>query len=79
MCKKHHDKAKEASDESVQQQYCRQVKSRPAAAARTHKTGHTRGLSIFHDISADAVGELLNEDLQQQVAGAPPPPPDRQW
>lgn len=57
MCKKHHDQL--GTGRGVPEPgYCEEVEG-PSAA---HKPTHTRGLSIFQDLSADAVSNLLNED-----------------
>jgi hypothetical protein len=66
MCKKHHDLTKEGSDGS---------ESDESKDKKAYKPSHTRGLSIFHDISADAVQSLLNAETV--VAPTPPEPPRR--
>jgi hypothetical protein len=60
MCKKHHDQQKKTGG------------GNRALARKKVEPGHTRGLSIFHDISADTVQSLLNAET---VAAANPPPP----
>lgn len=55
MCKKHHDKLT-----SAEPMTCTVVGS--GSREPTHKSGHTRGLSIFQDLTADAVQNLLAED-----------------
>lgn len=56
MCKKHHDKASaEGKLGPAAGPFCREVK--PKA-----KRQHTRGLSIFQEISADTVQSILNDD-----------------
>lgn len=55
LCKKHHDRSNGIScGSSESDDNSREKKS--------HKPSHTRGLSIFHDISADAVQSLLNAE-----------------
>lgn len=69
MCKKHHDKSRGGSDGSTDSDDSR-------AAKKLHKSSHTRGLSIFHDISADAVQSLLNAETvvaTSPAAAAEPP------
>jgi len=63
MCKKHHDQ-KSAGEEFVS---CTIIpkKNRPS---KLKKPRHTRGLSIFQEISADAVGDLLTPVGDKQTA-----------
>lgn len=86
MCKKHHDQSKgkgsdnEGSASSSQGSYCKEIKPRKAV----HKSQHTRGLSIFHEMSSDVVQNLLNaetvsaSDPVAPLDGATPPPPARE-
>jgi hypothetical protein len=68
MCKKHHDqsngiastKSRSSSEEDEDEVSCQETKK--SAILRKKKATHTRGLSIFHDLSADAVSSMLNED-----------------
>jgi len=55
MCKKHHDQTS-AGDEPM---VCTVVPKKNRLSKPSKKPGHTRGLSIFQEISADAVGDLL--------------------
>lgn len=67
MCKKHHDQ-KASGEEPVM---CTVIPSKKTAK----KSRHTRGLSIFQEISADAVGDLLSPEAGKQnpSKGAPTP------
>jgi hypothetical protein len=59
MCKKHHDKLA-ALDPNGAPMTCMVIGS----SSGQDKPAHKRGLSIFQDLSADAVGNLLDgEDL----------------
>ena len=58
MCKKHHDQ-KVAGEEPVS---CTIIPRKNRSSKPTKKPGHTRGLSIFQEISVDAVGDLLAPD-----------------
>jgi hypothetical protein len=72
MCKKHHDGRKDGSgDDEISDE------SEETVSRKTHKATHTRGLSIFHDISADAVQSLLNAEtvIVPTVPVANPPLP----
>lgn len=65
MCKKHYDQNPIGEQPAV----CTIIepkKARPSKA--TKKPGHTRGLSIFQEISADAVGDLLSVDAAKNAA-----------
>jgi len=57
MCKKHHDQ-KSAGEEPM---VCTIIPKKPLKKSR-----HTRGLSIFQEISVDAVGDLLTLDGGKQ-------------
>lgn len=66
MCKKHHDQ-KAAGQEPLM---CTVIPSKKDHSSKpSKKPGHTRGLSIFQEISADAVGDLLTPDSTKQNAG----------
>ena len=56
MCKKHHDKLAGTDFPMT----CSAVGS--GTKGPSHRSGHTRGLSIFQDLSADAVQNLLSGD-----------------
>lgn len=58
MCKKHHDQ-KASGEEPVM---CTIIPTKKTAK----KPRHTRGLSIFQEISADAVGDLLLPEAGKQ-------------
>lgn len=61
MCKKHYDGVGGDSDEDDNEEI--EVVLLPKKTPKkSHKATHTRGLSIFHDISADAVQSLLNTE-----------------
>ena len=72
MCKKHHDKlngiAAGRSNKSNQAKPTSAattnaaVASAPSGKAVVHKPSHTRGLSIFQDLTADAVSDLLADE-----------------
>ncbi|KAL7580207.1 hypothetical protein ACA910_012955 [Epithemia clementina (nom. ined.)] len=66
MCKKHHDQTQQGRKSGSDSEECCQ----PAAAS--HKPTHTRGLSIFQEMSADAVSSLLNDPNAPSKAAAPP-------
>lgn len=66
MCKKHHDKSNGISGSGGRSKAT--TVSDPATEASTtndkgvHKPSHTRGLSIFQDLTADAVSDLLADE-----------------
>ncbi|CAJ1952390.1 unnamed protein product [Cylindrotheca closterium] len=78
MCKKHHDHSQGPSDNSIQpppvdsMAQCVPVDSEPVEREivpiktsnrpKNKARGHTRGLSIFQEMTADTVGNLLLED-----------------
>lgn len=66
MCKRHHDDAKKRENEGS---------ARSDLSGRSkHVPKHTRGISIFHDLSADAVQNLLGNDADMRppaATGAP--------
>jgi hypothetical protein len=55
MCKKHHDKATAEKLDLASGALCKEIKPKS-------KRQHTRGLSIFQEISADTVQCILNDD-----------------
>jgi hypothetical protein len=59
MCKKHHDKW--ALDPNAPPMTCVVIASGSGSGSGQAKPAHKRGLSIFQDLSADAVGNLLDE------------------
>ena len=65
MCKKHHDQ-KSAGDQPA---VCTIIEPKKASSSKvSKKPGHTRGLSIFQEISADAVGDYLTPGAAKQNA-----------
>jgi len=69
MCKKHHDQ-KSAGEEPM---VCTIVPKKGRSSKPSTKPGHTRGLSIFSELSAAAIGDILTPDNGKQNAakGAP--------
>lgn len=71
MCKKHHDHAQNGrKSPSESEDFCRPVPT-------SNKKTHTRGLSIFQEMSADAVSSLLNDPnasdkTPEETPAAPP-------
>lgn len=62
MCKKHHDKLGGVNTGNTPLT-CVVIGGNTNGFDRpAHKSGHTRGLSIFQDLSADAVSNLLDDD-----------------
>ena len=83
MCKKHHDQSELNSAELGQPPaICKVVpkKTHPASklssgsTASSKNPGHTRGLSIFQEISPDTVGDLLSGDAANAAKKVPPAP-----
>ncbi|KAL3925044.1 MAG: hypothetical protein SGILL_000666 [Bacillariaceae sp.] len=86
MCKKHHDQTQKGSagliplpsSTSVQ---CQVISTKKTARVQSPKTSggstaskkptHARGLSIFQEISADTVGDLLSSAPSATVGSAP--------
>ena len=73
MCKKHHDQHKALTGQAPIDPICTVIDEDKAGeneleatqqtfAGSTHRPTHTRGLSIFQDLSADAVGNLLHTE-----------------
>lgn len=71
MCKKHHDAQKGPATTAA-------AHTKPARAA-VHRPTHTRGLSIFHDMSADAVHSLINAETVASESPPERPPPRNSW
>lgn len=57
MCKKHHDQTRKDSEAPSL--------GATKASKRVHKPTHTRGLSLFQEMSAEAVGNILGDDVTQ--------------
>lgn len=57
MCKKHHDQNNVKLNSEL---VCEEIKSAPSG-----KPGHSRGLSIFQEMSAETVSSLLNDSVGQ--------------
>jgi hypothetical protein len=80
MCKKHHDhsngitstKSRSSSDEDEEEMSCQEIKK---SAGQRKKASHTRGLSIFQELSADAVSSMLNDAPTDSAAAAAHPEP----
>jgi hypothetical protein len=76
MCKKHHDhsngitstKSRSSSDEDEEEMSCQEIKK---SAGQRKKASHTRGLSIFQELSADAVSSMLNDAPVEPAAARP--------
>jgi hypothetical protein len=81
MCKKHHDieQPNLTGPPGVEQEVCTIVKPKKVRSSSklsfgstgsgsSKKPGHTRGLSIFQEISPDAVGDLLSGDAATATA-----------
>jgi hypothetical protein len=84
MCKKHHDQSNgiastksrsSSSEEEDETMVCQETTKPPAmrlSAGQRKKANHTRGLSIFQELSADAVSSMLNDAPGEPVAVARP-------
>lgn len=83
MCKKHHDQAngiapsrgrsgssEEDEDEEDEELVCQEIKAPPTRPTVAKRKGpsHTRGLSIFQELSADAVSSMLNDSTDSAEA-----------
>eukprot|EP00522_Entomoneis_paludosa_P005513 CAMPEP_0172450548 /NCGR_PEP_ID=MMETSP1065-20121228/8835_1 /TAXON_ID=265537 /ORGANISM="Amphiprora paludosa, Strain CCMP125" /LENGTH=716 /DNA_ID=CAMNT_0013202341 /DNA_START=367 /DNA_END=2517 /DNA_ORIENTATION=- len=68
MCKKHHDQTKLRKKHG--DDYCRPVSQSSGA----HKPTHTRGLSIFQEMSADAISSILNDPNAPAAKASQPSP-----
>eukprot|EP00536_Pseudo-nitzschia_multiseries_P003252 jgi/Psemu1/236520/estExt_Genewise1.C_480126 len=68
MCKKHHDQRQAGENPT-----CTIIEPKKSRSKGSKKPGHTRGLSIFQEISADAVGDLLTPDTSKQNLGKDAP------
>mmetsp|Transcript_40885 Transcript_40885/g.62890 ORF Transcript_40885/g.62890 Transcript_40885/m.62890 type:complete len:702 (+) Transcript_40885:289-2394(+) len=79
MCKKHHDSSRSSTGTSStlaepkgSDTASENSAGSPVTKKATHKPKHTRGLSIFQEISADTVGTLLSSETEE---GSEQPPP----
>mmetsp|Transcript_4748 Transcript_4748/g.9900 ORF Transcript_4748/g.9900 Transcript_4748/m.9900 type:complete len:740 (+) Transcript_4748:128-2347(+) len=63
MCKKHHDQSKLLNQDGGE--FCRPVNQDHQV---NHKPTHTRGLSIFQEMSADVVSSILNDPAAPKSA-----------
>lgn len=85
MCKKHHDEhkgsSKTHSDNSGGGGSDGSVTSKKSCSM--HKSNHTRGLSIFHEIPANEIESIINADSLRADPSLPatqqPRPPDNFW
>jgi hypothetical protein len=66
MCKKHHDQ--KSTGEEPEPASCTIISKKTRPSKPLKKPRHTRGLSIFQEISADAVGDLLTPVGEKQNA-----------
>jgi hypothetical protein len=71
MCKKHHDTARKAShiigqDDVLGAEAQSQPVTKPSRVV--NKPTHTRGLSLFQEMSAEAVGNILGDGAQSPAA-----------
>jgi hypothetical protein len=80
MCKKHHDNTRSATGTSTTVADSKSSNTpnenssiSPVTRKATHKPKHTRGLSIFQDLSADTVGTLLSSEQTEEGSEQPPP------
>jgi hypothetical protein len=62
MCKKHHDLFNGIITANYQGEGCIVVDEKPSDKAITKRPTHTRGLSIFQEISAESVHSLLSSE-----------------
>jgi hypothetical protein len=69
MCKKHHDQ----NQQHMGGNFCKVTEPKEAKSKSSKKPAHQRGLSIFQEISADTVGDLLSAD-DAPIAPRPSPP-----
>ena len=83
MCEKHHHQSELNPAELGQPPAIYKVvpkKTHPASklssgsTASSKNPGHTRGLSIFQEISPDTVGDLLSGDAANAAKKVPPAP-----
>jgi hypothetical protein len=79
MCKKHHDHSNgiistkdRSSSEEEEEMSCQETKK---SAGQRKKASHNRGLSIFQELSADAVSSMLNDAPTDSAAAAAHPEP----
>ncbi len=78
MCKKHHDQTRKHSDGLIPPPgdlaQCKEIQVKSGATKPekdTRKPTHTRGLSLFQEMSPEIVGNILGEDVD--AAGPPAP------
>lgn len=78
MCKKHHDQARKHSDGMVPPPgdltQCKEIEVKPETTKSDkgqRKPTHTRGLSLFQEMSPEIVGNILGEDVDAPGAPAP--------
>lgn len=74
MCKKHHDQNRKtvAPPPGGIGEQCKIIEEKPSVKPRktVHKPTHTRGLSLFQEMSAEAVRNILGDDAAKpSVAG----------
>jgi hypothetical protein len=79
MCKKHHDHSNGiistksgSSSEDGDEMSCQETKK---STGQRKKPSHNRGLSIFQELSADAVSSMLNDAPAESAATAARPEP----
>jgi hypothetical protein len=79
MCKKHHDHSNgitstksRSSSEDEEEMSCQEIKK---SAGQRKKASHNRGLSIFQELSADAVSSMLNDAPADSTAAVAHPEP----
>jgi hypothetical protein len=72
MCKKHHDQIKGGgvSDSGA----ISDASSTSKKYASMHKSSHTRGLSIFHEIPATEIESMINADSAPSISVSDHPP-----
>lgn len=75
MCKKHHDQSRKDSNRVAPppaDTYCKVIEPEPTTTTKTskpvRKPTHTRGLSLFQEMSAETVGNLLSGEEAQPPA-----------
>jgi hypothetical protein len=74
MCKKHHDNTGKSTGASKSTNAPDENNSdSPLTKKALHKPKHTRGLSIFQEISADTVGTLLSGNETEEASEPTPP------
>jgi len=72
MCKKHHDQNRKnpAPLPGEFGQQCKVIERKPGGkpSKTVHKPTHTRGLSLFQEMSAEVVGNILGDDAAKPPA-----------